>query len=367
MSRPWYRFLETLGRLRIPIRFGVGRAAGDPSATDAQGGRGWAAYARSEPLFQVWGPLEGSPWEPYHAVPLFASLDWADRRRVGPTPAAVLEEEAKRREEGGGGERPLPGSTPAPAPSPPPPPPVRPRGFRRQPTEPLPSTAGFLLPEHARPDAPPPAWLEPGTLCVLDLPGRSTVEAAVWLVTGAGAQPVCTFDHWPHARGVLPADQLLAELLRWATTVASARGRIPSDAPPLFICDAARLGTRKGQVGEFDNRYFLDDSILPTPRVLAGAGIQRVVYLGWAGGEDSPDAPEPGPHVPLPDLVEWFAELLTAGIELFHVPVADPELRLRPFQAPARRPRFSRKGFRRSAAGGFGVEVPDHSSSGSSG
>ena len=225
----------------------------------------------------------------------------------------------------------------------------------------------LFLPAHARPGSPAPAWLEPGTLCVLDLPGRAAVEAAAWLVTAAEAQPVCTFDHWPHPKGVLPAELVLAELLRWATTLAMARGRIASDAPPLWICDSTRLGMRKGSPGEFDNRYYLDDSILPTPQVLARAGIHRVVYLGWASGENGAGAPALGASIPLADLVEWFTDLLGAGIEVLHAPVSDPALRLRPFQAPPRRPRFSTKGYRRSAAGGFGTEVPEPSSSGSSG
>jgi len=340
MWQRWSSFLEALGGIRIPIRLSSAKEAGDPSAPDATGGRGWAAYARTEALFQVWGPLEGGAWEPYHCVPLFAALDQMDRKKVGPTPIRIVQEDAERlaRSQGGG--------------------------------EPHGSAAGgglFLLPAHARPGAPAPRWLEPGTLCVLDLPGRATVEAAAWLVTSADAQPVCTFDHWPHPRGVLPAELILAELLRWATTLAMARGRMASDAPPVWICDATRLGTRKGNPGEFDNRYYLDDSILPTPQVLARAGITRVVYLGWAGGENGADAPALGSAVPLPDLVEWFTDLLGAGIEVLHAPIRDPELRLRPLQAPPKRPRFSTKGYKRSAAGGFGTEVPEPSSSGSSG
>ena len=69
----------------------------------------------------------------------------------------------------------------------------------------------------------------------------------------------------------------------------------------------------------------------------------------------------------MPDLVEWFTELLAAGIEVLHVPVTDPTLTPRPFQASPERRRFSRAGYRRSAAGGFGTEVPEPSSSGSSG
>ncbi|TVR64776.1 MAG: hypothetical protein EA422_05895 [Gemmatimonadales bacterium] len=343
MWQRWSNFFEALGRLRLPIRLVKGRTAGDPQASDARGGRDWQAFARSEPLFQVWGPLQGSPWEPYHAIPLFASVDWMDRRRIGPTPEAVVEAERTRLETAERAGASSAGATP-----------VRPDG-------------DFLLPRHARPGAPAPGWLEPGTLCVVDLPGRAAVEAAAWLVADGEAQPVCTFDHWPHPKALLPADLLVAELLRWASTLAEARGRLATDAPPLWVCDAMRLGTRKGRPGEFDNRYYLDDSILPTPRVLRDAGIGRVVYLGWAGDEEGPDAPAAGPHVPLADLVEWFSELLTGGIEIQHVPVWDPELRPRPFQGSARRPRFSPKDYRRSAAGGFGTEVPEPSSSGSSG
>lgn len=343
MWQRWSSFLESLGRIRLPIRFApTGRAAGDPAAPDALGGRGWAAYSRSEPLFQLWGPLEGTPWEPFHCVPLFASVDAMNRREVGPTAARIVEEDLER---------------------------LAAAEVGRTPAAPAPATSlGFVLPRHARPGAPPPPWLQPGTLCVLDLPGRAVVEAAAWLVSDGEAQPVCTFDHWPHARAVLPADALVAELLRWATTLAIARGRLASDAPPVWVCDAMRLGTRKGSPGDYDNRYYLDDSILPSPRVLREGGIGRVVYLGWSGGETSPDTPATGPQVPLPDLVEWFGELLAGGLEIHHSAVADPSFALRPFQAPARRPRFSRKGYRRSAAGGFGSEVPHpSSSSGSSG
>jgi len=340
MWQRWSRFLEALGGIRIPVQLSGAKQAGDPSAPDAAGGRGWAAYARTEALFQVWGPLEGGPWEPYHCVPLFAALDRMDRKQIGPTPLRMVEEDANRLARAAEG-----GATAGPQ-----------------------FTGGSLvLPAHARPGAPAPAWLEPGTLCVLDLPGRAAVEAAAWLVTAAEAQPVCTFDHWPHPRGLLPAELVLAELLRWAATLATARGRIASDAPPVWVCDSTRLGTRKGSPGEFDNRYYLDDSILPTPQVLARAGITRVVYLGWSGGENGADAPALGGGIPLADLVEWFTDVLGAGLEILHAPVADPELRPRPFQGPSRRPRFSTKGYRRSAAGGFGTEIPEPSSSGSSG
>ncbi|TVR52843.1 MAG: hypothetical protein EA421_12880 [Gemmatimonadales bacterium] len=332
MSRLWSRLLEALGRIRLGAAPRRAMSVGHPGGTDALGGMDWRAYTRPEALFQVWGPLEGGPWEPFHCIPLFAALDRLPRDRVGPTHPDDLPREW--------------------------------RDGRIRVGTGLGNRAAMILPDHARPGAPPPSWLQPGTWTILDLPGAAAVEAGAWLVTAAGCQPVCTFDHWPHPRGVLRPERILAELLRWATTLAAARGRLTRNAPPLWICDSQRLGNRAGRPGDFDNRYFLDDSVLPGPRLLAGAGIERVVYLspgrnpsGEGGGET---------EIPVRDLEAYFTELLTAGFPVLHADLTHPELEPAPFAAPPSPRPPPRKGFRRSSAGGFGTEVPEPSS-GSSG
>ena len=306
MWERWSRLLEGLGRLRLRFWSRRRLSIGDPAAPDAQGGQRWREFLRPEELFRVWGPLEGSPWEPYHSVPLFAALDHVTPGRAGPTP--VKEREARRG------------------------------------------------PATVRPGAGVPGWVDRSTLTFLDLPGPRSVEAAVWLVAGAGMQPVCTFDHWPHLKGVLRADLVLAELLYWAGTVEGARGRIQEGAPPLWICDSDRMGTRSGKPGEFDNRYFLDDSALPGAGFLLRAGIRKVVYLAAAEGA-----------VPLVDLEAYFAELLTAGIAVLHVNELDPTAEPVPFSAPPSPRPPPRSGFLRSGAGGFGSPVPLPSSGGGGG
>lgn len=316
MWQPLLRLLERFGA------FGVVQSApltlegfGDPQAPDALGGPSWKSFIKAEPLFRVWGPLEGSPWEPYHAVPLFAALDRMKPDLVGPPP---LVEQAEP-----------------------------------------------LLPDHVRPGQPIPDWMTADTLCVVDLPGRAAVQAGAWLVASGAGQPVCTFDHWPHARAVLKPEAILAELLRWAPLIEQSRGKIPQNASPVWLCDALRLGTREGAPGEFDNRYFLDDSILPPPALLLREGIRRVVYVSL--GQETPDgsAPPVGDHLPLVDLEGWFTDLLLKGISVFHTPVTDPAFGLEAFQAPATRRVFKVSHFRRSAAGGFGTEVPMPSESSS--
>lgn len=304
MWRLWSGILEALGRLRLRL-FTIRRkvAVGDPRGADAEGGLRWQEFRTPEALFRVWGPLEGSPWEPFHCVPLFASLDRIQRNLIGP---AREDREA-------------------------------------------------VLPREVRPGASAPPWALPGTFLVLDLPGPVSVELATWLITSAGVQPVCTFDHWPHPKGVLKPERILAELLRWAGTVADARGRIEGDAPPVWICDSDRLGTRQGSPGEFDNRYFLDDSVLPGPEYLRRARIQRVLYLC-----------EPGDPNPVADLEAWFADLLAAGLPVLTLPAwfqGEPT----PFVTPSLLRTPPRKGFHRSAAGGFGTEIPQPSEGGSGG
>jgi hypothetical protein len=330
MWRPWLRLLELLGRFRLrgtAIGRQRGFRVGDPQALDARGSQSWRGYLRSERLFDVWGPHSDGPWAPYHCVPLFAALDTLDADQVGPTPLTASEAEPQ----------PAPPSTWLP-------PGARPA--LQEPPRPR-------LPAHARPGAAAPAWLTGETWTILDLQGPRAVEAAVWLLGAAGCQPVCTFDNWPHPKGVLRVEDTLAELLRWASTMTELRGRMQPIDPPLWICDSERLGTRVGTPGEFDNRYYLDDSILPGPELLRRNAIRRVVYLTL----DATDAP-------LLDLEEYFTSLLKAGFDVQCLDLAEPAPEPRPFAAPRTPPRVSGSGYRRSAAGGFGTEVPQPSSGG---
>jgi hypothetical protein len=310
MSRPWFRALEALGRLRLrlPFRWRRRVRVGDPTVRDARESESWREYLSAERLYDVWGPLPDSPWVPFHSVPLFAALDSLRHEEIGPTP----------------------------------------------PTEPG-TPAGLLLPAEARPGAPAPRWLQRETWTILDLPGPRTVEAAAWLVMSAGCQPVCTFDNWPHARGVIRAERILAELLRWASTVAIARRDLEPGSPPLWICDSERMGTTTPVPGEFDNRYFLDDSILPGPALLKDAGIRHVVYVTVNGDE-----------APLADLDEFFKDLMAAGVPVLHAAVMTPDRQPTPIRLPLV-PRAAPSGFRRSGAGGFGQEVPQPSSGGGGG
>jgi hypothetical protein len=164
---------------------------------------------------------------------------------------------------------------------------------------------------------------------------------------------VCTFDNWPHPRGLLKPEDTLEALLRWATTVATARSRLQVTSPPVWICDSERLGTRQGKPGEFDNRYYLDDSVLPGASMLSRAGVRQIVYV-TLGGDPTPTL----------DLEGYFADLLIAGLPVLRLDLADPTLEPGPFATPLTRRPVSTFSFRRSAAGGFGTEVPQPSSGG---
>ncbi|HXV85118.1 MAG TPA: hypothetical protein VD793_00385, partial [Gemmatimonadales bacterium] len=85
MSALWSRALELLGRIRLGFSIRRKLTVGHPGAPDAQGGRGWRNYLSAERLFDVWGPVPGSPWVPFHCVPLFAALDRLELDTVGPT------------------------------------------------------------------------------------------------------------------------------------------------------------------------------------------------------------------------------------------------------------------------------------------
>jgi hypothetical protein len=314
MWQPLSKLLDSIGRFRLAL--GPSKAAvqiGFPGADDALGGFDWKNYRSAEALYEVWGPASGSVWEPYHCVPLFAALDALKPAKWPATPNEAwptAAEEAARIETGVH----LPGATAR---------------------EPLGRE-----------------WAEAGVWVILDVPGVVAVPLAARFVL-AGYQPVCTFDHWPHPAGLLKPERILAQLLRYAPIVAEARQQLHPASPPIWVCDRERLGRGPGMPRDFDNRYFLDDSILPGPDALRKAGIRHVVCI----------VPEPWMH-PLEDVQAYLEGLKREGFPEIHgAALNDPELRTFDFSPVGAPRRFAASSYQRSAAGGFGRLIPEESSS----
>jgi hypothetical protein len=119
----------------------------------------------------------------------------------------------------------------------------------------------------------------PGVMWVVDLRGPASVAFGATLST-AGVDPVTlvpTFNNWPGAGEVVPAEETLAAL-------ATISPRPPTDAGaarPVFLLDAWRLAYRHTPIadGAYDNRYALAPSDFPDAEALGAAGIRRVIYV----------------------------------------------------------------------------------------
>jgi hypothetical protein len=298
MWQPLLKMLEGLGRLRVPWpKSKITVAAGQPGAPDALGEMWWKDYLSAETLFDTWGPVSGSPWEPYHCVTLFAALDRLSQGFIGPTdPQVVPSLEAAL------------------------------------------GDASFV-----------PGWAGPGVFVLVDLPGVQSVAMGARLIK-AGMQPVCTFDNWPHLAGLLKPEQILAQLLRYASMVDAARVVLSSTSPPVWLCDLDRLGSRPGRPREFDNRYYLDDSLLPGSEVLRKAGVHTAICLLPSRRARLKD-----------DLGPYLTGLKKQGIEIRWTSLDVPDLRLSHLEIERVR-KLSFRQFRRSSAGGFGALVPEPSS-----
>jgi hypothetical protein len=330
MSRLWsilISLLSWVGRIRIPIprwrKTDV--LVGDPSALDALGSTRWKDFTTAERLFDVWAPLPGSVWEPFHCATLFAALDRIPPQRLGP-----LEEVA--------------------------------------------------VPPWLRGELPAPSWLDRETWLIVDAPPVLSIAVAAQVASLRLAQPVCTFDNWPNPLGLVRPERALAALLHFAPWLEHARHGWTADLPPMWICDGERLGWNPGQPGEFDNRYFLDDSILPGPAVLMQAGIRKLVYATLGSVESPPSrvaedqtaGPAPAPQVQSglkvsPDLTAYLAELRRAGIDVQGLALGSLDRwRLGPVPLElVTKPldQINRGSFFRSSAGGFGAPIPEPSSS----
>ena len=301
MSQRWLKFLE---------KFGARTKSTDSILEPSELERAVTSpkqFERYDVLFHLFGPMPDSPWVPYHCPTLFASID-----KLNITPRKIE------------------------------------------------LSSGYHE-EH-----PPGSWqwVAPDTMVIVDIPDGAAVEVGVTLMKH-GAQPICTFDHWPFlysvmmtrsARPVIQSRPVIDTMYTLAHEVFEIRKDLSPDAAPIWICDDRRLGDGlvEPAPGSFDNRYYIDDSILPGIRTLKEAHIRRVVHLRLKEGDD-----------PLPDLVPFLIEAHDAGIDLEYVTLRDKSTWSQPksMRKPMKR-KLPIRGFRRSDMGGFGKLVPEPSEGG---
>ena len=96
-----------------------------------------------------------------------------------------------------------------------------------------------------------------------------------------------TFNNWPAADELIPAEETLAALVTMRPRLPENRDKWESSG---LLLDSWRLAYRDQELAEetIDNRYYLTTSDFPEPAQLVEHGIRRIVYLTETLG-GSPD------------------------------------------------------------------------------
>jgi hypothetical protein len=215
------------------------------------------------------------------------------------------------------------------------------------------------------------SWVPPAAekvAFVLDLPGAAGVVNGLALA-GLGYRPVPLYNAIPLPYGqrlldprgsasvaavdVLP---ILSALRKGAEQLAQLT--IPAEAPPAFLLDAGRRGTRKMVMDEFDNRSISFTTDFPSATFLAAQGIRSIILVQKATFE------------PQEDLAHSLRRWQDAGLALQRKRLDTAE-GPQPFGIPKPfwyRAMFQRAlaslGLRRAKGGGFGAWVPDSGAAG---
>ena len=152
------------------------------------------------------------------------------------------------------------------------------------------------------------------TLWVVDLRGAASAAFAsrLSMLAAVPVAPVITFNNWPAADGVVPADETLAGLLSFPPRLPPPDADALRRAVPVFVLDSWRLAYRFDDPGDdaFDNRYMLMPGDLPDAATLSANGIKRVVYVV----EDLDDA-----EVEEDDLNASFRSWQASGVGIYLV------------------------------------------------
>ena len=297
MSPHWLKFLEKFGGGSTSSEMFMEEEDLEWSLDDP------SMFERYDVLFHLYGPLPDSIWEPYHCPTLFASID------KGQIAAKKLDE--------------LP------------------------------------LYEQDHPDGAF-QWLDEQTMVVVDLNGGKTIEMGVVLMKQQ-AQFVSTFDHWARPRlnqgamVAIDASPIIDTMYTLGPEVHKMRQQLDDSASPVWLCDKRRHAGAEPSPGTFDNRYFIDDSILPGVETLKKGGIRNVVHLG-----------EKFRHDPEPDLTPFFIDAHKAGLTIQKVGLDDKESWVRPrsFEQLPFETDLPVRSFKKTDMGGYGRMVPQPSEGG---
>ncbi len=228
------------------------------TSTDSQGTMDWSNFNTSAALLKAWG-VKNSAWQPYAVPTLVQALDQPSLKgEIGPVFTPAMRTAYSRG-----------------------------LGMRE------------ILQKTKNPET---------TMIVVDIPGPEAVAYAAAIADVA--DPVITFDNWPHPLGVVKSHETLGAMLYYAAEVSAKAAKRPANAPGVLVLDANRIAADVDPDTQFDNRYVAK---IPTADKLQGMKTTNVIYA----------VPDKGVTTERDDLNDDFASYKEKGINVSMIALSD--------------------------------------------
>lgn len=228
------------------------------TSTDSQGTMDWSNFNTSAALLKAWG-VKNSAWQPYTVPTLVQALDQPSLKgEIGPVFTPAMRTAYSRG-----------------------------LGMRE------------ILQKTKNPET---------TMIVVDIPGPEAVAYAAAIADVA--DPVITFDNWPHPLGVVKSHETLGAMLYYAAEVSAKAAKRPANAPGVLVLDANRIAADVDPDTQFDNRYVAK---IPTADKLQGMKTTNVIYA----------VPDKGVTAERDDLNDDFASYKEKGINVSMIALSD--------------------------------------------